>query len=294
MSKSRSLVGIYLGDADVLTTPATQALEQRLGQLWEDGRAAWPDVELAAEILVRQVAGQRPEAGDVAAFLDTLDAGDVYLACACAQGNKAALHAFDRVILGNVPAFVARIDASPAFADEVRQILRTRLLLATDGARPRIAEYAGSGPLRSWVRVAAVRTALNLRRNQDDRPHDSIDVDTVGQLAQQPEVEVLRAQHQREFQAALRESFTHLAPEDRNILRMHFAGGLTGDRIAELLQVNRSTIVRKLARIRMEMMQETRRLLRDRLRLPAAELDSFIRIMRSGLNLSLGSLLKEG
>lgn len=257
-------------------------------QLWESGRAAWPEVELSAEDFVRHLASHRLD-GDLAA----LYGGDLYLACACSQGTASALAAFERAILPNVPAFVARIDSSPAFADEVRQLLRTKLLVAAEGAAPKIGEYAGAGSLLGWIKVAAVRTALNLRRNREDRPHAEIDDATVGQIALEPEVDVLRAQHQQTFQTALRDAFQSLSAEDRNILRMHFAGGLTGDRIAELMQVNRSTIVRRLARIRMEMFQETRRLLSQRLRLPPAELDSFIQAMRSRLNLSLTSLLKE-
>lgn len=292
MTDPLSLARIFLNRTEEPDPPAAPDLEQRLRGLWERGRAAWPDVELAAADFVRHLARHRRE-GEEPAFLDELNASDVYLAGACAQGVKAALDAFDRAVLTNVPGFVARIDASPAFADEVRQLLRTRLLIAADGAPPKICEYAGTGALNGWVRVAAARTALNLRRNRDDRPGDGIDAATVGQIAQEPEAEVLRAQHQRAFQEALRASFMHLAAEDRNILRMHFAGGLTGERIAELLQVNRSTIVRRLARIRTEMLQETRRRLGERLRLPAAELDSFIRVMRSRLDLSLTGLLKE-
>lgn len=285
--------------------PLTRVLQERIGAavspdwepalraLWEGGRAAWPAVPLPAEDFVRHLAAHWPAAGDGAAFLGSVDAADFYLACACVQGAPAALLAFDRAILASVPAFVARIDPSPAFADEVRQILRTRLLLSEDGAPPRLAGYAGTGALLGFVRVAAVRTALNLRRNRDDRPREDLDEATVGEIAQAPEVELLRAQHQQAFSAALREAFLRLSPANRNLLRMHFAGGLGGERIAQLLQVNRSTVVRSLARIRMEMFQEVRRLLQGRLRLPPAELESFIRAMRSRLSLSITSLLRE-
>jgi RNA polymerase sigma-70 factor (ECF subfamily) len=279
-----------------ITAPSpsvARAWEEQLRRLWERGRAAWPGLEVSAQDFVHHLLPHWPAEGDGAAFLAALHGEDLYLCCACARGVAAALLSFDRSVLASVPAFVVRVDPSPAFADEVRQILRTRLLLAKDGAPPRIAGYSGSGPLASWVRIAAVRTALNLRRNRDDRPKDEVDDTTVGHIAQAPEVELLRAQHRQTFHSALREAFLRLSPADRNLLRMHFAGGLTGERIAGLLQVNRSTVVRGLARIRMELFQEVRRQLRDRLRLPPSELDSFIRILRSHFNLSLTSLLKE-
>lgn len=293
MSDALSPIQIFLASAEGLDAEGVQLVGQRLLARWEEARAAWPGVELPAHDFARQLARHRAQASGALAFLDGVNAVDLYLASACALGKKGALQAFDRAVMSRVPAFVARVDASPSFADEVCQQLRTRLLVSTGGGLPRIAEYAGSGPLVGWLRVTAVRTALNLRRNRDDRPHEDLDEATVGRLEHEAEADVLRAQHQRAFQEALREAFSHLSAEDRNILRMHFAGGLSGDRIADLLQVNRSTIVRRLARIRSEMFQETRRLLSARLRLPPEELDSFIRVMRSRLNMSLTSLLKE-
>src|SRR5204863_54439 len=59
---------------------------------------------------------------------------------------------------------LARIDANPAFVDEIRQRLRTKLFVPEAGETPKIADYTGRGPLGAWVRVAAMRTALNLRR----------------------------------------------------------------------------------------------------------------------------------
>ncbi len=291
-------------DAQVRAGPGARAggeLEDRLRALWARGQSAWPAVELTGEDFARYLAGHLPVDTDPAAFLSEVHPEDVYLACACALGLPAALSAFDQAILSAVPAFVAQVDPSPAFADEVRQLLRTRLFLGTEGTPPRISQYAGTGSLRSWVRTSAVRTALNLRRNQDDLPALSLDRETIGQMAEQmagqmsgePEVAVLRAQHHEKFREALRQAFTHLSADQRNLLRLHFVGGLTGEQIATLLRVHRATVVRGLASARSTMFQETRRLLRDRLRLPPADLDSFVRLMRSQLNISLTSLLRE-
>lgn len=291
MSDALSPIQIFISSE--ASAEVAQLVGQRLLARWEEARTAWPEVELSQHEFAGHLARHRSQDVDAMAFLDGVNAIDLYLAAACALGKKSALAAFDRAVLTRVPAFVARIDTSPSFADEVCQQLRTRLLIAADNEPPRISEYAGSGSLLGWLRVTAVRTALNLRRNRDDRPHEDFDEATVGRLEHEAEADVLRAQHQRAFQDALREAFTRLSAEDRNILRMHFASGLSGERIADLLQVNRSTIVRRLARIRAEMFQETRRLLTARLRLPPEELDSFIRVMRSRLNMSLTSLLKE-
>jgi RNA polymerase sigma-70 factor (ECF subfamily) len=49
-------------------------------------------------------------------------------------------------------------DASATFVDDVRQALRVRLLVEA-GGRARLADYAGRGPLRGWIGVAAARVA---------------------------------------------------------------------------------------------------------------------------------------
>jgi hypothetical protein len=60
----------------------------------------------------------------------------------------------------HVAGFVAKVDDSTQFADEVRQIWRERLLL---GESPRTLEYKGAGPLGAWLRVAASPAPGNAR-----------------------------------------------------------------------------------------------------------------------------------
>jgi hypothetical protein len=52
-------------------------------------------------------------------------------------------------------------------SDELRQNVRERLFLGTPDAPPRIASYSGEGDLRHWVRVVAMRAALNLTRGPE-------------------------------------------------------------------------------------------------------------------------------
>src|SRR5262249_51360296 len=63
----------------------------------------------------------------------SLHAEDLYLACACAAGNAAALAAFDARYLGQVKVFLGRMKPPPALVEEVKQALRVRLLGAPPG-----------------------------------------------------------------------------------------------------------------------------------------------------------------
>src|SRR5947209_798474 len=96
---------------------------------FERGRAAWPNVSVERAQYAAHVAalGAGPE-----------HAEDLFLACGCAAGDAAALAAFDARFLSQVPKFIARLDSSAAFAEEVTQILRVHFLVASDGRAPRI------------------------------------------------------------------------------------------------------------------------------------------------------------
>jgi len=47
--------------------------------------------------------------------------------------------------------------------DEVRQLLRARLLLPSETGPPRLVDYCGAGRLRRQLRVVATRALVNLR-----------------------------------------------------------------------------------------------------------------------------------
>src|SRR5262249_27868838 len=142
---------------------------------------------------------------------------------------------------------IARIDRSPAFAEEITQVVRERLLVRRDGAPPRIADYAGRGALASWLRVIAVRAALDRRPDDDD--DDSAAPDQLAADAA-PQLAVLRPRHAAAMTEALREAVAALAPEQRVILRMYFASGQSTEQIAAVLRVNRSTAARRLVAAR--------------------------------------------
>jgi RNA polymerase sigma-70 factor (ECF subfamily) len=264
----------------------------RWQQEWERGRFAHPHVALSRAAFDEHLDGLAdPSASPLA------HAEDLFLACACARGLPAALASFD-ALLDAVPGWVRRVDDSPDFADEVRQRLRERLLVRPEGGgAPRIAEYSGAGTLRAWLRIAAARTALNLRRNRDDRPMAPLELadgqePALAAFGTEPELQALRGERQDALRRALRDAFLWLSREERTALRLQYGASLTTEQIATALQTSRATAVRRLSQARTRLLGETRRLLGERLRLSPAEIDSFIDASREGLELSLTGLLR--
>jgi RNA polymerase sigma-70 factor (ECF subfamily) len=121
-----------------------------LEQLYESGRTSWSSLPLLPPAeLVAQIAVHLPPGADLPGYLRSLVAPDLYLACACLLRVPQALAAFDAELLTRVPSYLTSIDTAPHFVDEVMAILRARLLVGRNDARPRIADYTGRGALAS-------------------------------------------------------------------------------------------------------------------------------------------------
>jgi RNA polymerase sigma-70 factor (ECF subfamily) len=258
---------------------------ERCRTLWERGRAGWPAFDISLGDFAAQGVS-RPDPAKV------LHPEDLYLCCACARAIPEALAALDR-LLAEVPIWIRRVSSASDLAHEVRQHLLERLIVQGD-ERKRISQYSGSGPLRAWLRIAAVRTALNLKRNADERAMTRAAPEelTLRALSEEPELALVRFQHQETFRTALRDAFLALPREQRTVLRLHYAAGLSGKQMAQALHVQRTTVVRRLTRARTQMLQDTRRLVTERLRLLSTEVDSLIAVLCENLELSMTRLLR--
>jgi RNA polymerase sigma-70 factor (ECF subfamily) len=260
------------------------ALEALLAGCLKEARAAWPTVSLAGPRFATHL-GERASSEAALAKLHT---GDLFLARACLDGQPEALAAFEAAFLAQLEPHLRRYDPSPAFADEVRQILRERFFVWVRNTPPRIAGYTGRGSLGAWVRVAAVRVALRLSNQQ--RAHAS-EVESL--LGPDPEVDYLRERYQVAFAKALGEALLELDAAERNLLRLHFVEGLTIDGLAPIYRVHRTTAARRLAEAREKLLAATRERLRETLGITGPELDSLIALVRSWIQINLSSLFPK-
>ena len=258
-----------------------------LASIIATARAAWPGVDLDVDAFASHLAGLVAADGD--ASIPRLQTSDLYLACACARGDAAALAAFDAAFMRPLPAILAGAGHDPATADETTQRLRERLLIAAPGARPRIAEYAGRGSLAGFVRVAAFRLAANHVR--DARAAGGQEV-LAGATAD-AELEIVRRLYQGAFDQAFRDAFRALAPEERLVLRLHFAEGLTREQVAVALATSRATIGRRLLAARRRVKEEMLAILRVRLKGSSAEIESLLEAVQSKLDVTLGALITD-
>jgi RNA polymerase sigma-70 factor (ECF subfamily) len=269
--------------------PAATGLEGALAELLERARGAWP--QAAPVELLAHVGTLLPPREPLLDALGALHADDLYLAWMCARGEPRALAAFDKRVLLRATRGASRIDPSPAFLDEVRQALRQKLLFPEEGS-PRLLEYAGRGPLSSWVRAAALRTALNLSRGHKPAGADSA-VAEVPAASLDPEFDYIAARYRPEFVACFKQALDALEPRERTMLRLHLVDGTGVEALARYYRVHRTTITRWLQQTRTALVAEVRTLLTRRLELTRSELDSLVRAVRSRLDFSISQVLSS-
>lgn len=269
-------------------------LEPLLSELVSAAREVWPGVDLAPGTFVAYLAKRLPPDRPLADALRGMYSADLYLACACAAGSPQALACFDRQLSARIPGYIARIDPSPVFADEVVQLLRQKLFVAEGTSRPKILDYGGRGPLGAWLRVAAIRTARNLQRaTRRSAPLAVSGHDVPRSTAPDPEVSYLKQHYHREFRLALEKTVTALPRERRNVLRLYYLDQLSSTAIAAIYRVSGAAVRQWLKQARQSILDETRDLLCERLRLDPSELDSLMGLVQSQFDLSVSRLLRR-
>jgi RNA polymerase sigma-70 factor, ECF subfamily len=255
------------------------------------GRAAWPHVRVDDAEFARFLARRVGAGDDLVEELRELPAADLYLACACAAGDTRAIAAFETAYFANVDTAVVAMRAPIGAADEVKQILRTRFFVPTNGRPPAIADFGGRGNLHGWVRVSAARELLRLFKKE--RRKVELSEALLDEIAPfpDPETAAVKAKCRTELAAAFRAALAALSPRDRTLLRYQIADGLGIDAIGAIFRVHRATVARWLAAIRERLVADTQERLGATLRLDAGEVRSVIRLVRSQLDFSLVSLL---
>jgi RNA polymerase sigma-70 factor, ECF subfamily len=177
--------------------------------------------------------------------------------------------------------------------EEVKQIVRTLLFVADGDRAAGIADFAGRGTLRGWVRVIATRELLRIRRKTSKETpleeHILNDLESNGD----PEIERLKQIYQTQVANSLREALGNLDVRDRLLLRYQICDHLSIDEIAAIYQVHRATAARWLAKARSSLLDLTRERLAILLSVDPSETDSILRLVQSQLDVSLERRLRD-
>jgi RNA polymerase sigma-70 factor, ECF subfamily len=264
-----------------------------LAALCARGRAAFPELKLDDEAFVRHVARCVAAAGDAAQPPASLAIEDLYLACACAAGAAGAVAQFDALCGAAIRAALATMAGTPVERDEVEQQLRIDLLVGGGAVPPRIATFRGQAPLTRWVAVATRRLAISMLRAEDaeERARERAAVDEHMPW-RDPALALARQRYLPDFQWALEQAITRVGSRERLLLRLHLVKGVTTRRLASMYRVSQPTASRWLEQARQRVLHEMQQLLRERLALRPADIESLAALLKSQLDLSLSRLLQ--
>ncbi|MFN0246801.1 MAG: sigma-70 family RNA polymerase sigma factor [Kofleriaceae bacterium] len=259
-----------------------------LAEVLAASREAWPDVSITDEDFVAYVA-ERAGVPDTTLdeALRTLCITDLWLACAIARRDAAALRAFDAQ-LAHVGEAIAHLDGGSALVADVTAAVRERVL--GTGGDGKITDFRGRGDLRGWLRVIAVREAVQImraRKREAPLPEglpDAVKLDESTQLS---------PDEQRVYRDAFSVALAQLTPRERNLIRQQYIYGATIDELGALYGVHRATAARWIAQIRETLLRRTRRHVADAMRLTGTELDSAMGRIAGHLDYSLRHTLSR-
>lgn len=265
-------------------TPDSTLLELSFAAAHREGQLRWGEVHLTLELFVSACrdAGVREEAV-------ALRADDLYLAYAAGLGEPHASEALDKQILSSLDPHLRRVGVGADAVSDVLQAIRERLMT---GARPRLLTYDGSVPLRSWIKIIAVRLAIDHVRTssfaaRSERLYATEPADV------RPDVATLlaKAQYKAKFERALREELARLPDDHRAVLRQYLVENQSLDTVARRLGVHRVTVNRWLWRAGEQILDNLRRRFQVELGVFAPDFDSLVRLMRSTMSVDLGTLV---
>lgn len=290
------LAAAFLGALPAAARPAFDAepdLAGRLAGLIEEAKAALGSFAASDDGFAAQLGGVLP-ADATPETLGRLRAADLYLAYGCAAGETVALEAFEAEFGRDIDLAISRSGNINLGKDEFRQLVRSKLFVAAPGRRPKIADYAGRGDLRSWVRVTALRMIVDLvRQHAGDRvvPLEAEALSAIPAPGDDPELDYFQRVFKTEFREALQTAFARLSPRERNLLRHQVLHGLNIDQVGALYRVHRTTAFRWIEKARRSLLQHTRDALKQRLHVASGEFLSIMRVVQGDLEVSVRRLL---
>jgi len=265
-------------------------LEEHLRQYVLQAHGSWPLLDVPIEALMSHLAERAPPGVPPPAE----HAGDMFLACGCLLRLESAISAFHSTYGAVISRVVARRKAAGTDISDVAQTIYEHLLVGRDGREPKIADYRGYGPLRSWISAVAAKTVLTAgRSDRRRRAHEGQDPATAdGVLAVlNPELLYLKGRYRPEIEEAVRRAVERLDDRSGALLRLHFGQRLSIDHLGAMYRVNRATAARWVAAAREALSRAVRADLRRKLKLSESDYESLVALVRSELDVNVAGVL---
>ena len=289
------------------------ALDEFVGVLGKEAQYDREQLQIALEVLLSSVASDNPgEASPGPDFLKyvaarlpgylpveqevaRVHAGDLLLAKRCSEGDTDSLARFDSEFLSLVSVAGRKLKMSDMQCDELRQQVRLKLLVAgKKDSMPKISNYAGSGALRSWVYATGLRTGLNELRRIGRAPVPAGDEQLLVAMPDRnddQELQYMKELYRTAFKDAFKASMGALEDRLSNVLRHYYLDEMTLEEIGSLYKVHKTTVMRWVNKAHAQLELETKQRMVAHLKLAPSEVESVMRLIQSGIQIGLASVL---
>jgi len=164
------------------------------------------------------------------------------------------------------------------------------------GNPPGIAGYRGIGPLAAWVRVTAIRVAVDVAASATSSELADVDVELLdlglgATRETSPERNAAINLYRDRLRAALELSLHLLDAREKTLLRLYSIDGLSLAGIATLYRVHRATVGRWFVSIRTRIWASVRDSMGLRATPSPSEMGSLIGLFQDEIHLSARSIL---
>jgi RNA polymerase sigma-70 factor (ECF subfamily) len=283
---NRAVAEILLSRHPGVEEAVRRAIEEDFDQAVAAARADAPGVEVPPERFAAHVARWLRTDEDPRRALAQLRVDHLWIACAAAAGDAAAIALVEARHLDRA---IAALRSMQDVADEALQRVRELLFVAKGERPPRIADYAGRGDLAGWIRTTAMREAFALLAPSREQPVGDRELAGFA-IDGDPAVEIMKRQYGATFKQALADALAALPDATRVELRRYYIEGLGLEQIAAIEGVAASTVSRRLEKARRALHDETRKTLASQLRVDNDEVDSILRLLESRLEVSRSAI----
>jgi RNA polymerase sigma-70 factor (ECF subfamily) len=216
---------------------------------------------------------------------------DLLVAFRCLTGSTSAQTLFVNRCSVLVRGALQRRGFDGGTVDDLLQDVLTALIIGKEGARPRLEQYEGRGPLDQWVRVSAVHLALQHARGRRD--DDTVDVEVLVDTANGVHGKVMAQMHAGQISEWTRGALLRLDPKERLALKLHWVDGLSVEAVGLAMGLHKSNAARWVARARDRLRSEVERAAFECLALSPSDLGSLARSLHSQIDISIVGALRS-
>jgi RNA polymerase sigma-70 factor (ECF subfamily) len=250
-------------------------MAERLAEIFEGCQRRYPTVQLSIGLFQSRVAGILASDTGTADNEAKLHYQDLFLATACAEGDRVAWEYFTDDYFPLLKSLAIKACGNASDGEDLAQEITAKLLQDKD----RIAGYNGRGSLASWLRVAVSHAAIDrFRRVNRLTSLDSFEENQAEALCQRPgpseETERLDSRWGPIISRIAEDRLHALPARDRLLLSLYYLQGVPLRDIGRQFGVHEATASRWLERLRNEIRKEVERELRKKHGLRPSEIYS--------------------